>query len=214
MIFNLEAAVVLGIIAALFYSFCALFPAFSYVGTPFVLSTLTLGIAGAAEFFLGMQPRIGLVVPVWWLGVGLFAFNIMIFWGPLPFYTLLISIALFAYWRSVSREKTAWCAAREALDRYHEAGELPLQERAQLIRKLLFCTRWTRTRPEHILHNRNAMIFLLRDLGTWLTAGEREDIEAILAQSASHYRQRDIRQVKMFLDRKGEHNGIGQFRAS
>ncbi|NHZ90226.1 hypothetical protein F2P45_14555 [Massilia sp. CCM 8733] len=214
MMFNLEAAVVLGIIAALFYGFCALFPAFSYVGTPFVLAALTLGIGGAAEFFLGMQPRVGLVMPVWGLGVGLFALNIMISWGPLPFYALLITIALLFYWRRVSVEKMAWRAAQRALRDYEADDKLPLQERGQLIRSALFCTTWTRTRPEHILHNQNAMIYLLRDLGAWLTPGERSSIDAMLAALASRYRQRYVRQVKDFLEQKAESHGIGQFRAS
>lgn len=214
MIFNLEAAVVLGIIAALFYGFCALFPTFSYVGTPFVLAALTLGISGSAEFFLGMQPRIGLVMPVWWVGVGLFAFNIMIFWGPLPFYALLTTTALLVYWRRVSLEKTKWLAAQRALRDYEADDKLPLQERGQLIRSALFCTTWTRTRPEHILHNQNAMRYLLRDLGEWLTADERSTINAMLAELTSRYRQRYIRQVSEFLEHKGESHGIGQFRAS
>lgn len=212
MIFNIEAAVIIGMIAALFYGICTFLPSLSAPLPPFILAALTFGIGAVAEFVLGLRPRVGLAIPIWALGVAIFAVNVMAFFGPIPFYCLVLaSIFAYAIYR-IRAEKSGWQHAQISLLRYEREEDLDEVERLESLRTALFCNKWTRPSLLQAQHNISILRHLLRDMSGKFDAEEVRSMQAILTAANSNYRVKPIRDLKAFLFQRSDSQGIGRFR--
>lgn len=212
MIFNMEAAVIIGIIAALFYGICTVFPSLGGSVPPFILATLTFGAGAISEFVLGLRPRIGLVMPIWAIGVALFAMNILVFLGPTLFFMLLLVLGIgFVIYR-IRNEKFRWDRVQVEMLEYEQRKSTEAIERLNSLREALFCNRWTRPSAQQIQHNISIIEYLLLDVPEQFTQDERNSITSISNKIKSDYSVKLIRNFRDFLFQKADAQGIGRFR--
>lgn len=212
MIFNMEAAVVIGIIAALFYGICAVFPSLSGSIPPFILAALTLAGGAFSEFTLGLKPRIGLVMPIWGIGVALFAINFMVFFGPTLFYIFLLVLGFGFVIYKVRDEKFRWYRAQAEMLEYSLQKSTDSVERLNTLREALFCNRWTRWSSQQVQHNISILENILIDVPEQFTQDERNSIRSVSAEIKRNYRPKLIRNIRIFLFQKANAQGIGRFR--